>query len=168
MGTKPSVVQPLKVLLVDDDEVFLMSTTNRLMLRGVDVHAFLAPSEALAASESNEFDVALLDLKMPEMSGLELMEQLRRHQPDIETVVITAYGSIDSAVRCTDAGAYFYLNKPCDTDDLIAILSSAFARRLKNRFPTKVARVDNLLSDPRAYSPVALLDALEKLAAEPR
>jgi DNA-binding NtrC family response regulator len=157
---------PVRVLVVDDDDVFLMTTTSRLMLNGLDVHAFTDPREALLVADRMKFDIALVDLKMPDMTGDEVTQELKKKDATLETIVLSAHGSIAVAGESLCSGAFLFLNKPCETEELLWVIATAFAKRLKMTQPGKAARVENLLSDPRAYSSIELLHALERLAAE--
>lgn len=156
----------IKLLFVDDEEKFLKSTSTRLSLRGLDVHSFLNGFDALEATKQTNFDVALLDLKMPGMDGEELLIKIKELHPNVEVVILTGHGSIDSALECTRSGAYEYLQKPCELDDLISVISKAYAKRIMNRKAGKAARVEKLLSKAMGYSPMGLLEELRKIDKE--
>ena len=156
----------IKLLFVDDEEKFLKSTAERLTLRGLEVFAYTNGQDALDASEQNRFDVAVLDLKMPGIDGEELLQILKEKHPTMEVVILTGHGSIDSAVRSTQQGAYEYLQKPCQLDDLISVISRAYAKRIQAVEAHKAAKVEEVLKNAMSYSPLGLLEALKKIDKE--
>ena len=121
----------IKLLFVDDEEKFLNGMTQRLKLRDLVVHSFNNGPDALKAAKSETYDVALLDLKMPEMDGEELLKKLKQMMPAMEVIILTGHGSEDSAVRTFREGAYEYLMKPCELDELMSAITRAYAKRLK-------------------------------------
>lgn len=120
----------LRVLLVDDDETFRRTVGGALGKRGFEVTLAPGGEEALKQAREREFDVALVDLKMPGMDGLELLARLRREQPELEVVVLTGHGTIPSAIEAIKAGANHYLTKPCELAEIEASLQRAGDHRL--------------------------------------
>ncbi len=158
--------EKIQVLFVDDEEKFLENMATRLRLRDLEVDTFNNGQEALDASQSKRYDVALLDLKMPGMDGEELLLKLKERDPSLEVIILTGHGSIKSAATLTKEGAYEYLLKPCDLDDVIGALSNAFAKRVKARNEQKTARVNTLMEEAVNLSPIELLRKLEELDRE--
>jgi len=156
----------IRLLFVDDEEKFLKSTATRLSLRGIDVQSFTNGSDALSVAESERFDVALIDLKMPGMDGEQLLKELKVRHPHMEVVILTGHGSFNSAVKCTKDGAYEYLQKPCSFDELISVLSKAYAKKIQANKSSKAAKVDEVLRSAIVYSPLALLEKLKEIDAE--
>ena len=115
----------IKLLVVDDEARFLKTLSDRLSLRDFDVTAVTSGEQALEEVERQIFDVALVDLKMPGISGDRLLEMLKQKHPLLEVVILTGHGSVDSAVKCTQKGSYGYLQKPCETEDLLEVLRGA-------------------------------------------
>jgi len=115
-----------KILLVDDEDRFRTSLARRLRSRGWDVVDVDNGEDAIKRVRvDREIDIAVLDLKMPEMDGIQTLEELRAFNPAIQAVILTGHGSLDSA---TDAGrleAFKYLQKPCDMEELIQVLEEA-------------------------------------------
>ena len=116
--------QKPSILIVDDDEVYRTRLARAFVDRGYDVRTAHDHDSgvALATTESPEF--AVVDLKMPGKSGLELVKALREIDPATKTVVLTGYGSIATAIDAVRLGATYYLSKPADADDIVA----SFAR----------------------------------------
>jgi two-component system response regulator RegA len=112
------------VLLVDDDVTLRERLARALRERGFDVRTAGSADEAIALVRSDSPELAVLDLKMPGRSGLDLLREMREHDPATRVLVLTGYGSIATAVEATKLGAVGYLPKPVDADELLA----AFAR----------------------------------------
>ncbi|WP_428263224.1 response regulator transcription factor [Haliangium sp.] len=118
MSERPSI------LLVDDDEVFRRRLARALDERGYDVRTAVDYDDALAEARRDPPELAVVDLRMPGHSGLELIRALKDLDPTTKTIVLTGYGSIANAIDAMRLGAHYYLAKPADADDIEA----AFAR----------------------------------------
>ena len=108
------------MLLVDDDEVFRERLAQALRQRGHEVVTAPDGEAAVRAAARGQLASAVVDLRMPGMSGTELVPHLLRLQPDLRVVVLTGYGSIASAVEAMRLGAHNYVSKPADADDVLA------------------------------------------------
>jgi two-component system response regulator RegA len=108
------------ILLVDDDDRFRDRLEKARAARNFMVHAAPDGASALQALASRRFDRAIVDLRMPAPGGLQLIRELVSHQPDLEVVVLTGYGSIATAVEAMRLGARDYLTKPCNADRILA------------------------------------------------
>jgi two-component system, response regulator RegA len=124
------------ILLVDDDEVFRERLARALRDRGWQAATAAGHDEALAATLTQRFDFAIVDLRMPGLSGLSLIAPLRERMPQARVIVLTGYGSITSAVEALRAGAHDYLSKPVDADEVIAALTSDAARPAPESAPS--------------------------------
>jgi two-component system response regulator RegA len=124
------------ILLVDDDEVFRERLARALRERGYGVTTAAGHDQAVAVTEGQAFDFAIVDLRMPGLSGLALIAPLTERMPAARIVVLTGYGSITSAVEALRAGAHDYLSKPVDADQIIAALTSDAARPAPDGAPT--------------------------------
>jgi DNA-binding NtrC family response regulator len=112
----------LSILLVDDEVSQLTSLKSFLSKRNYTIYTAENGNDALDVINKNVIDVTLTDFRMPGMNGLELLKEIKKINPEIEVVVITAYGNIDQAVDIMKGGAYDYLTKPIDLDELEALL----------------------------------------------
>jgi two-component system response regulator RegA len=112
------------ILVVDDDEVYRSRLARAFVDRGYDVRTAHDHDSALALATADSPELAVVDLKMPGKSGLELVKALREVDPSTKIVVLTGYGSIATAIDAVRLGATYYLSKPADADDIIG----AFAR----------------------------------------
>jgi DNA-binding NtrC family response regulator len=121
---------PRGVILVVDDEVAVRhSLTSWFRQDGHDVETAANATEALTRLQGRRFDVALLDIKMPGMDGMELLEHVRRLDPGMAVIMITAFASVETAVRSLKEGAFDYVTKPVDPDELSHLVARALETR---------------------------------------
>ncbi len=121
-----------RVLVVDDDEQILRIVEAKLKKDFKEVFTTSSPQEALRVA--GRFDVVLVDQKMPELSGTELVEEIHRRFPELPVVIMTAFGSIEDAIESIKSGAYHYVTKPVNFDELTNILNKAIeTKRLRER-----------------------------------
>jgi DNA-binding NtrC family response regulator len=153
----------IKLLIVDDEERFLQTLSKRLSMRDFDVTPFTRGQEAIEAARQQSFDLALLDLKMPGMTGEQVLEVLKAEHPDIEVIILTGHGSIDSAVKMTQAGSYSYLQKPCETDELMKVLREAYQKRVQRRLQISLERMEQMLGTAVGESALSILRKLKKI-----
>jgi two-component system response regulator RegA len=111
------------ILLVDDDEVLRERLAQAIRARGYEVRTAGSAEEALREATRESPEMAVLDLKMPGMSGLDLLRELRQHDPATRVLMLTGYGSIATAVQAVREGAVGYLPKPADADEILAALA---------------------------------------------
>jgi DNA-binding NtrC family response regulator len=108
-----------KILLVDDEEIFARNISRLLANRGYRVTAVNSGDAAIRTLEKENFDVMVLDLKMPGLDGIATLTELRKLGLTAETLVLTGHGSIDTALEAMKLGAYDYLTKPVDIHELV-------------------------------------------------
>ncbi|MBT4501834.1 MAG: sigma-54-dependent Fis family transcriptional regulator [Gemmatimonadetes bacterium] len=113
----------MKILIIDDEEIMRVSVQTALADAGHEAIACGTAEEGLAHLAEERFDAAVVDLKMPGMGGMEFLEVVRRDSVSMSVVIMTAYGTVETAVEAMKKGAYDYLTKPFDTDELILILT---------------------------------------------
>lgn len=118
-----------RILLVDDEVVFTENMSRLLETRGYHVTAVNNGESAIQALEDQDFDVVVLDLKMPGMDGLTTLKEIKKLGLFTETLILTGHGSIDSALEAVKLGAYDYLTKPCEIDDLVEKIEKAFEKK---------------------------------------
>ena len=94
----------IKLLIVDDEERFLRTLTQRLSLRDFDVTAVINGKDAIETAKKMEFELALVDLKMPGIDGEKVLELLKKNDPFIEVIILTGHGSLESSVACSKLG----------------------------------------------------------------
>lgn len=119
-----------KVLLVDDEEELVMALAERLQLRGVATSVAYSGEQALHMLHDEDPDVMLLDLKMPGMDGLEVLRRVKKAHPPIQVVILTGHGSDQDAESARRLGAFGYLRKPVDINELVQTLDHAYQHKL--------------------------------------
>ena len=120
-------MESLRILIVDDEEDFVSTLAERLTLRGFQVGAATCGADARRLVGEDDFNVLILDVKMPGIDGLELMAQIKEKHPDLPVILLTGHGSEADAERGMEEGAFDYLMKPIDIDELIEKIRSAVA-----------------------------------------
>jgi DNA-binding NtrC family response regulator len=123
------VKESIRLLLVDDEEGYVNVLANRMALRGVDVSKAYNGSEAIRILRKNEFDVAVLDLKMEDMDGLEVLKIFKKMDPELMVIMLTGHGSAQAASDGISLGAFDYLTKPCDFSELLEKVRKAYLER---------------------------------------
>jgi DNA-binding response OmpR family regulator len=115
-----------KVLLVDDEAEFVRTLAERLQIRGI--HALVATDgvEALQVVEEHAPPIVVLDVMMPGMSGIEVLQRLKERHPDIQVILLTGHGSTKEGVRGMRLGAFDYLMKPVHIEELIKKMDEAY------------------------------------------
>ena len=121
-------MEKAKILLAEDEKAQRELLQGFLEREGYDVQAVVNGKEALQRLKEDLFDLALLDHKMPELDGLQTLREIRRDYPDLPAVMMTAYGTVETAVTCMKEGAIDYLTKPIDLDELLLILQKVLER----------------------------------------
>jgi len=119
-----------KILVVDDEETVCGSVKKVLSRKGYDVSEALTVDDAIALIKEMTFDLVITDLMIPGTSGMELLQLIRDHYPELDVIMITGYASIESAVKATRLGAAAYLPKPFTPDELTRVTQSTLAARL--------------------------------------
>jgi DNA-binding NtrC family response regulator len=134
---------PIRLLIVDDDETLRETLAQRFKRQGMAVTAFVSGEEALAQADRDRWDVALLDLHLPGMTGVELLGKLKEQQPELEALMLTAHGSIDTAIQAMKQGAYDYLAKPFPLPELEIHIQKAYEKvQLARRERQWVAQIN--------------------------
>jgi DNA-binding NtrC family response regulator len=121
-------VEQLRILLVDDEQDFASTLAERLVLRDFQVKAATSGMDALRHIREDDFSVLILDVKMPGISGLGLMAEIKRKRPDLPIILLTGHGSVASEETGMKEGAFDYLMKPIDIDELIEKIRNAVGR----------------------------------------
>jgi signal transduction histidine kinase len=133
-----------KVLVVDDEQSVAMTIKAILELDGSEVTAVTSGSEALAQLREREFDVVLTDLRLDDLDGIEILRETQKLWPDTVSIMLTGYASLESAVTALRSGAYDYLIKPSDVDELRATIGRALERRRLRQRLVELEQLDKL------------------------
>lgn len=125
--------EPVRVLVVDDEPDFATALVNRLGRRGFAAAAAFSGREALALLQQSPFDVAVLDLRMPDMDGLATLREARKIDPHVQIVVLTGHGTVASGIEGMQLGAADFLQKPVAIDVLCTAVEAAAERARASR-----------------------------------
>lgn len=119
----------MKILLVDDEVDFLSTLAKRLARRGVEVATAPGGAEALAYLEAHDVDVAVLDVRMPGMDGMETFRAIKTKHPSIEVIMLTGHADVQTAMSGLEQGVFDYLLKPAELDQLMYKLEDAYRKK---------------------------------------
>jgi CheY-like chemotaxis protein len=148
-----------RVLVIDDEPVIIKSCDRVLAHEGIEVEGVTSGRDGLERARSSLFDVVLLDLKMPDMNGMEVLRRIKQTKPEVTVIIITGFPSVDTAIEAFKLGVIDYVPKPFTPDELIETVN----RALEQRRPAKAGE-----PSPASELMERLLEALEacgKIAA---
>ena len=135
------------VMLVDDEVPFVETMTKRLEKRDIRVISAHSGEESLERlSKNRNLDVVILDVKMPGMDGIETLKEIKKHYPLLEVVMLTGHATVETAIQGMKQGAYDYLMKPCEIEDLLRKVEEATQKKRDHEEKIKEARVKEALS----------------------
>ena len=115
----------IRLLLVDDEVGYLEVLSKRLGKRNLDVTTANTGQQAIQTLRNNDFDVAVVDLKMTDMDGIDVLEIFKKMDPDLAVIILTGHGSEQAAREGIEKGAFDYLTKPCGLENLLDIIHAA-------------------------------------------
>jgi DNA-binding response OmpR family regulator len=119
----------IKLLLVDDEEGYVRALSNRMGKRNIDVTKALSGTEGIQALRKEDFDAAVVDLKMEDMDGIEVLKVFKKMVPAMPVIMLTGHGSEKAAKEGIESGAFDYLIKPCDLEELVEKIREAVRAR---------------------------------------
>ena len=129
------------VMLVDDEVPFVDTMTKRLGKRDLDIVTAYSGQKALEKLVARKVDVVILDVKMPGMDGIETLRRIKEAQPLVEVIMLTGHATIETGVEGMKLGAFDYLMKPCDIEQLMTKVREAKAKKSKHEEKVTQARV---------------------------
>nr|NJM02218.1 response regulator [Desulfobacula sp.] len=121
----------MKLLFIDDEQTFLKYLAKRLVIDGFSVKTTFSGEEGVDAASKEAFDVAVVDLQMPGIDGIEVQRRLKDLQPNLPCIVLTGHGSVENALESGKYNAFKFLSKPVDMDTLIDTIKAAHDFRLQ-------------------------------------
>ncbi len=124
----PTPPAALRLLVVDDEAGYLDVLSKRLTKRGIEVTTVRSGDDGIQVLRKNDFDVAIVDLRMEGMDGIEVLEIFKKMDPDLAVIILTGHGSAQAAKEGIAKGAYDYLSKPCDLETLLKHINAAAGR----------------------------------------
>jgi DNA-binding NtrC family response regulator len=140
-------MSPANILLVDDEAPFVETMTKRLNKRGFDILSAHTGQDALdQLSRHHGIEVVILDVKMPGMDGVQTLEEIKRKFPIAEVIMLTGHATVESAIEGMKLGAFDYLMKPCDMEQLVAKVEAAALRRRSHEEKIIKARMKEIAS----------------------
>jgi len=119
-----------RILIVDDEDDFREAIIKRLKARKIDVEGADSGPRALEMLDVQDFDVVILDVRMPGMDGIETLREIKRKKPLVEVIILTGHASVETGIQVMQLGAFDYLMKPITLDDLLDKVRQARERRL--------------------------------------
>lgn len=122
-------MEVFRVLVVDDEPDFLETLVKRLKRRKVDASGVSSGVEAMQLLEQEHFDVVILDIRMPGMDGLETLREMKRKRPLMEVILLTGHASVESGMQGMQLGAFDYVMKPAELEDILEKVRQAFERK---------------------------------------
>ena len=135
------------VLLVDDEVSFVETFSERLVMRNLDISKAFSGAEALQVLEKNHnIEVIILDVKMPGMNGIETLTKIKEKYPLVEVIMLSVHADVESAIDGMKQGAFDYLMKPCDIDQMIAKVTEAAAKKRQHEEKIIQARIKEITS----------------------
>jgi len=139
-----------RILLVDDEVVFTNNMSKLLTNRGYRVTAVNSGDSAIRELEENDFDIVVLDLKMPGMDGITTLKEIKKLDLFTETLILTGHGSIDSAMEAIKLGAYDYLTKPCEIGELVAKIEGAWEKKDDAQKEDMQEKIQKVVESPKS------------------
>ena len=136
---------PTKVLLIDDEEDFAQLLARRLETRGMRVTTVSCGEEAVALVRKQAFDVAVVDLSMPGIDGIETLRQLKGIRPNLEVLMLTGHATVAGGIEAMKQGASDFLQKPAEMEELLAKIETARQSRLTALHQKEDARMQDIL-----------------------
>ncbi|MDQ1238580.1 MAG: two-component system, OmpR family, response regulator [Thermodesulfobacteriota bacterium] len=122
-------MESFRVLVVDDEEDFIDTMVRRLRSKGLPSEGVTRGQDALKMLDDHDFDVCILDVKMPGMDGIQTLREMKKKKPLMEVIMLTGHGSVESGIQGLQLGAYNYVMKPVPFDELLQQLVNAYERK---------------------------------------
>jgi len=135
----------IRVLLVDDEEDFVETLAQRLEVRDLDVSTALNGTDALERLEDREIDVVVLDLQMPGVDGIQVLRKIKEGKPLIEVIMLTGHATVETAIEGMKLGAFDFLTKPTETEELLEKIARAFGRKSEQDQRIREAEIDQIV-----------------------
>jgi len=135
----------IRVLLVDDEEEFVETLAQRLEVREFDVITALNGAEALEQLEREDADLVILDLQMPGEDGISVLRKIKELKPLVEVIMLSGHATVETAIEGMKLGAFDFLIKPTETEELVEKINRAFGRKSDQDERIREAEVDQIV-----------------------
>ena len=119
-----------KVLIVDDEQDFLDALSERMRARDMEVTTSTSAADALKMAEKESYDAIVLDLMMPEMDGLEALQEIKKNNPDLQVILLTGHATVEKGIEAMKLGATDFLEKPADLKTLTEKIKNAHTKKM--------------------------------------
>ena len=132
----------VNVLFVDDEVPFVETMVKRLTKRDLSVLTAFSGKDALRRLETDDgIEVVILDVKMPEMDGIEALSKIKQRHPLVEVIMLTGHATVETGIEGMKLGAFDYLMKPCDMEQLVFLVAEAAAKKRQHEEKIREARI---------------------------
>ena len=135
----------IKVLIADDEEEFIETLAQRLELRDLSITTVFSGESAIAMAEKIDFDVIILDVLMPEITGIDALKEIKKFKPLTPVILLTGEATVENAIKGMKMGAFDFLMKPADTDLLLKKITQANALKQEHDERIRQAEIENIL-----------------------
>ncbi|MCP3898905.1 MAG: response regulator [Desulfobacteraceae bacterium] len=135
----------MKVLLVDDEKDFVDTLAQRLELRDISVTAVYSGKNAIEMAEKIDFGVIVLDVLMPEVSGIDALKKISKMKPNTPIIMLTGEATVENAIQGMKLGAFDFLMKPADTELLVEKITQAYALKHEHEERIRQAEIENII-----------------------
>jgi DNA-binding NtrC family response regulator len=139
-----------RILIVDDEEDFVTALAERLTLREYEVATSFSGQDAMEKVKEHNYDIIILDVKMPGTSGIDVLKEIKNLKPLTEVIMLTGNATVETAIEGMKLGAFDYLMKPCETDDLTVKIETAYKKKTEHEDKIREARIKEIISSPRS------------------
>ena len=139
-----------RLLIVDDEEQFVEAISERLSMRDYDVTTALTGEDAIEKITNYNFDVVILDVRLPGIDGTEVLSKIKNLKPLTEVIMLTGHGTVEMAIEGMKLGAFDFLMKPCETEDLTVKIDKAHDRKAEQEDRIRAAKISHSASSPRS------------------
>ena len=139
-----------RLLIVDDEEQFVEAISERLSMRDYDVTTSLTGEDAIEKITNYNFDVVILDVRLPGIEGTAVLHEIKNVKPLTEVIMLTGHGTVEMAIEGMKLGAFDILMKPCETEDLTLKIDKANDRKAEQEDRIRAAKLSGFTSSPRS------------------
>lgn len=135
----------IKVLIADDEKEFIETLAQRLEIRGLSVTSVYSGEGAVKMAEKINFDVIILDVLMPEVTGIDALQQIKKFKPNTPVIMLTGEATVENAIQGMKLGAFDFLMKPADTELLVEKINQAHIVKHEHEERIRQAEIENIL-----------------------
>ncbi len=139
-----------RLLIVDDEEQFVEAFSERLSMRNYEVTTSLTGEDAIEKITNYNFDVVILDVRLPGIDGTDVLREIKNLKPLTEVIMLTGHGTVEMAIEGMKLGAFDFLMKPSETEDLIRKIDKAHDRKAEQEDRIRSAKLSGFASSPRS------------------